>query len=177
MANAYSVSTINDSNIFGTGNCTNDRLIKIRTMANKDEKTIGFTCSAFDLLHTGHALMLKDAKQQCDILVVGLQTDPTLNRPDTKNKPVQSFIEREEMLKAVRYVDKIIHYATEDDLVRILKTLKPDVRTLGTDWKGEKYTGYELPIKIHWHTRDHPWSTTHLRKRVHDAELQKQAEK
>ena len=172
MDSVYSIDNTSDSNIFGTGNCTVERLTEIRTITNNG-KTIGFTCSAFDLLHTGHALMLKDAKKHCDILVVGLQTDPTLNRPDTKNKPVQSFIEREEMLKAIRYVDKIVHYATESDLIRILKTLKPDVRTLGTDWKDKHFTGYELAIKIHWHSRDHPWSTTHLRQRVHQAETLK----
>jgi len=172
MDSPYLVAS-DELNIFGTENCTSELLEQIRRKASNEDQIIGFTCSAFDLLHTGHALMLKDAKEQCDILVVGLQTDPSLNRPNTKNKPVQSFIEREEMLQAIRYVDEIIYYATEDDLVNILKTLKPDVRTLGTDWQGKHYTGHELEIKIHWHERDHPWSTSHLRQRVHQAEAQK----
>ena len=175
MQSDYSVGTASESNIFGTSQgCTNEELEAIRQTQNASEnKRLGFTCSAFDLLHTGHALMLKDARDHCDFLVVGLHTDPTLNRPDTKNKPVQSFIEREEMIKAIRYVDMVVHYATEDDLIHILKTLKPDVRILGTDWKGKSYTGCELPIEIYWHERDHPWSTTHLRQRVHAAEVEK----
>lgn len=171
MTSSYSVSSVHNANIFGTGNCTVENISRIR--ATSGRKRIGFTCSCFDLFHTGHALMLKDAKAQCDILVVGLQTDPTLNRPDTKNKPIQSFEEREEMLKAIRYVDEIIHYATEDDLLQILSNLKPNVRILGTDWKDKNYTGCELPIEIHWHLRDHPWSTTALRQRVHKAESEK----
>ena len=97
-------------------------------------KKIGFTCSCFDLLHTGHVIMLKDAKDQCDILVVGLQTDPTLDRPDTKNKPVQDFEERNIMINAIRYVDKVVKYSTETDLQMMLKTLAPDIRILNLYW-------------------------------------------
>ena len=136
-------------------------------------KKIGFTCSCFDLLHTGHVIMLKDAKDQCDILVVGLQTDPTLDRPDTKNKPVQDFEERNIMINAIRYVDKVVKYSTETDLQMMLKTLAPDIRILGTDWKNKTYTGHELNIPIYWHTRNHGWSTTNLRNRVYECEVKK----
>ena len=81
---------------------------------------VGFTCSTFDLFHAGHIMMLKEAKTQCDHLIVGLQTDPTIDRPDTKNKPVQSVFERYEQLKACKYIDEILVYETEDDLVNIL---------------------------------------------------------
>jgi glycerol-3-phosphate cytidylyltransferase len=132
-------------------------------------KTIGFCCSAFDILHCGHILMLEDAKRQCDILVVGLHTNPTLDRAN-KNKPIQEYEEREIQIKGCRYVDEVIQYATEDDLMNILCTLKPDVRILGTDWKDKRYTGCDLSIPIHWHNRDHNWSTTYLRQRIYEAE-------
>ena len=132
-------------------------------------KRLGFTCSCFDILHCGHALMLQDAKEQCDVLIVGLQTDPTLDRSDTKNAPIQSLEERQIMISAIKYVDEVIIYATEDDLLHLLQLLQPDVRVLGTDWKGKEYTGYQLPITIHWHNRNHGWSTTNLRRRIYDA--------
>ncbi len=132
-------------------------------------KVIGFTCSAFDLLHCGHVLMLQDCKSKCDILVIGLHTDPTLDR-DSKNKPIQEYEEREIQIKGSKYVDEVIKYSTEEDLYNILKTLNPDVRILGTDWKGKMFTGSDLDISIHWHDRFHDWSTSYLRKRVYDAE-------
>ena len=130
-----------------------------------DGKRIVFCCSSFDILHCGHILMLEDCKRQGDVLVVGLHTDPTLDRK-SKNRPIQEYEEREIQIKGCRYVDEVIKYATEEDLHRMLIELNPDVRVLGTDWKGKKYTGYELPIKIHWHERSHNWSTTYLRERV-----------
>ena len=135
------------------------------------DKRIGFTCSCFDLLHAGHCLMLKDCKDQCDVLIVGLQTDPTLDRKN-KNKPVQSYEERWVTINSIKYVDEVIRYATEDDLLSILRYLNPDVRILGSDWKDKPFTGQELPIQIHWHDRDHDWSTSGLRKRVVKAELE-----
>jgi glycerol-3-phosphate cytidylyltransferase len=137
-------------------------------------KKIGFTCSCFDLLHSGHVIMLNDAKSQCDILVVGLQTDPTIDRPLEKNKPVQDFQERKIMINGIKYVDYVIEYTTEAELYEILKELNPDVRIIGTDWQGKKYTGHDLPIKIHWHVRNHNYSTTDLRKRVYLVEKNKQ---
>ena len=144
------------------------------------KQKIGFTCSTFDLFHAGHYLMLKDAKEQCDILIVGLQTDPTLDeeyRMETggknKNKPIQSFEERKIQIEGCKYVDHVIPYSTEEDLLKILKELTPDIRILGSDWKGKQYTGHELGISIHWHNRDHDYSTSNLRKRVYLGEKDK----
>lgn len=136
-------------------------------------KRIGIVASCFDLLHTGHLIMLQDAKQQCDVLVVCLQTDPTIDRPH-KNKPVQQFVERETMINAVRYIDEVIVYTTEYDYYNILKYLNPEIRILGSDWKGKKYTGYDLvDIPIHFHARTHSYSTSNLRKRIFEAESAK----
>lgn len=132
-------------------------------------KKIGFTCSCFDLLHCGHCIMLEDCKNQCDILIVGLQTDPTLDRK-TKNKPVQSFEERQIMINSIKFVDDVIEYSTEAELEELLKLLNPDVRIIGSDWRGKNYTGYLLPITIHWHERNHSWSTSGLRERVYENE-------
>ena len=127
---------------------------------------IGFTCSCFDLLHTGHVLMLKDAKQQCDYLVVGLQTDPTIDRPDTKNKPIQTYEERYIQLEAIKYVDEILKYNTEKDLFEMLRLLRPNVRILGSDYEGKYFTGSELNIPIYYHNRNHNFSSTNLRKKI-----------
>lgn len=136
-------------------------------------KRIGFTASCFDLLHAGHVLMLADAAAHCDQLVVALQTDPTIDRPYSKNQPVQSYEERELMLRSIRHVDAIVKYATEADLLQILERLQPDVRILGTDYVGQRFTGDALPIPIHWHRREHDYSTTRLRERIYAAELAK----
>src|SRR3990167_242540 len=104
----------------------------------------GFTASAFDFLHAGHIVMLEEAKTQCDYLVVGLQTDPTIDRPE-KSKPVQSVLERWIQLRGCRYVDEIIPYDTEQDLVNLLLILKPDVRIIGSEYKERHFTGDELP--------------------------------
>ena len=127
---------------------------------------IGFTCSCFDLLHAGHILMLKDAKEQCDKLIVGLQTDPSIDRPLTKNKPIQSLKERKIQLEAVRYVDDIFVYETESDLVDLLKLVKPDVRILGSDYKDKSFTGDDLNIPIYYHERNHNYSSTNIRKKL-----------
>ena len=128
--------------------------------------TIGFTCSCFDLLHAGHILMLQDAKRHCDELIVGLQTDPTIDRPDTKNKPIQSLEERQIQLEAVRYVDEVFTYDTEEDLYKKLLDINPDVRILGSDYIGKSFTGDDLDIKIYYHDRNHNYSTTNLRKKI-----------
>ena len=127
---------------------------------------IGFTCSCFDLLHAGHILMLKDAKEQCDKLIVGLQTDPTLDRPE-KNKPIQSYEERLIQLEAVKYIDDVIKYETEEDLLQLLKLMRPNVRILGSDYQdGRYYTGMELNIPIHYHERNHGYSSSRLREKI-----------
>tara|TARA_B110001469_G_scaffold71676_1_gene68126 strand:+ start:273 stop:737 length:465 start_codon:yes stop_codon:yes gene_type:complete len=149
-------------------------LNKIKELKTKyKNKKIGFTCSCFDLLHCGHCIMLEDCKTQCDILIIGLQTDPTIDRKD-KNKPIQEYEERKIMIESIKYVDDIIEYNTEVELLEILKELQPDVRIIGTDWKGKKYTGCELPINMYWHKRNHEWSTSNLRRRVFKGELSKQ---
>ena len=137
-------------------------------MIIKDGKKIkvGFTASAFDLLHAGHILMLKEAKTQCDYLVVGLQVDPTLDRPE-KNKPIQSITERYIQLDAVKYVDEIIVYSTEDDLLQILRSFSIDVRIIGEDYKGKSFTGHDLGIHdIYYNSRKHDYSSSNLRTRI-----------
>ena len=135
-----------------------------------DVGTIGFTCGAFDVLHTGHVLMLEEAKSKCDYLVVGVQSNPNLDRPD-KNKPVQSLEERILTVKALRYVDDIVLYDTEAELVELLTELNPDIRILGADWAGKEYTGHDLDIPAHFNKRDHNWSSSSLRRRIFIAEL------
>ncbi|MBK26044.1 MAG: glycerol-3-phosphate cytidylyltransferase [Halobacteriovorax sp.] len=133
---------------------------------------VGFTCGAFDLFHTGHALMLEEAKAQCDYLIVGVQSDPSVDRYN-KNKPVQSYEERIIMVKSIRFVDETVLYDTEDDLIELLKRINPDVRILGADWEHKKFTGHELPIECYFNSRSHNWSTTNLRKRIYIAEASK----
>ncbi len=128
--------------------------------------TVGFTCSCFDLLHAGHILMLQDAKSRCDKLIVGLQTDPTIDRPDTKNKPIQSLEERRIQLEAVKYVDEVFTYDTEEDLYKKLLDINPDVRILGSDYIGKSFTGDDLDIEIYYHKRNHNYSTTNLREKI-----------
>ena len=127
--------------------------------------TIGFTCSCFDLLHAGHILMLEDARKRCDRLIVGLQSDPTIDRPE-KNKPIQSLEEREIQLKAVKYISEVFIYDTEEDLYKKLLDIKPDVRILGSDYIGKSFTGDDLDIDIHYHERKHNYSSTNLRGKI-----------
>ena len=130
---------------------------------------VGFTCSTFDLLHAGHIQMLREAKEQCDYLIVGLQTDPTIDRPE-KNKPIQTLVERYTQLKAVGYVDEIIPYATEQDLEDILSMYHIDVRVLGVEYKDKDFTGKSIcqkrGIDLYFNKRDHRFSSSDLRKRV-----------
>lgn len=130
---------------------------------------IGFTCSTFDLLHAGHVTMLKEAKRNCDYLIVGLQSDPTIDRPE-KNEPVQTIVERQIQLEAVKYVDEIVVYNTEADLVDLLLTLPIDVRIIGEEYKGKDFTGKGIEdIEIVYNSRKHSFSSTSLRKRVINA--------
>ena len=131
---------------------------------------IGFTCSTFDLLHAGHIGMLREAKANCDVLIVGLQSDPTIDRPDTKNKPIQTMVERYAQLNALKFVDEIVPYQTEQDLIDILELFQLDVRFLGDEYKEKEFTGKDVcrkrGIELHFNKRDHRFSTTDLRKRV-----------
>jgi glycerol-3-phosphate cytidylyltransferase len=138
------------------------------------EKKVGITFSTFDLLHAGHIAMLSEAKKHCDYLIAALQTDPTIDRPNTKNKPVQSIVERQIQLQAVRYVDEIVVYQTEKDLEDILLTLPINVRILGVEYEGKEFTGRDIcfkrNIELVYNGRDHSFSSSNLRKRVSEAE-------
>lgn len=137
---------------------------------------IGITFSAFDLLHAGHIKMLEEAKRQCNYLICGLQTDPTLDRPE-KNKPIQTVVERYIQLKACTYVDEIVPYATEQDLEDILRSFKIDVRILGDEYQDKNFTGRtyceEKGIALYFNTRNHRFSSSGLRKEVAEKELSK----
>jgi glycerol-3-phosphate cytidylyltransferase len=139
-----------------------------------DGKKIGIVFSTFDLLHAGQVAMLSEAKNHCDYLIAGLQTDPTIDRPDTKNKPIQSIVERQITVSATRYVDEIVVYQTEADLCDILLTLPIDVRILGVEYEGKEFTGKDICMKrgieIVYNGRDHSFSSSSLRKRVAEAE-------
>lgn len=130
-----------------------------------DGKKVGIVFSCFDLFHAGHVLMLKEAKQQCDYLIVGLQTDPTIDRPE-KNKPVQSIFERFVQVSACKYVDEVVVYATEKDLVDVLNSYPIDVRILGIEYQNKNFTGKELDIPVYFNSRSHSFSSTELRQRI-----------
>lgn len=142
-----------------------------------DGKKIGITFSTFDMLHAGHIAMLSEAKNHCDYLIAGLQTDPTIDRPDTKNKPVQSIVERQIQLAACRYVDEVVVYQTEQDLIDLLLILPLDVRVLGVEYEQSEYTGKRegsmRGIESIFNRRDHSFSSSSLRKRVVQAEQTK----
>jgi glycerol-3-phosphate cytidylyltransferase len=134
---------------------------------------VGFTASAFDLLHAGHVQMLRDAKEQCDYLIAGLQVDPSIDRPN-KNTPVQSVVERYTQLKAVSYVDEIIPYVTETDLEDILSMYHIDVRILGEEYREKDFTGKDIckkrGIQLFFNKREHRFSSSDLRQRVAERE-------
>lgn len=137
---------------------------------------VGFTCGAFDILHTGHALMLEEARSVCDHLIVAVQSDPSIDRLE-KNRPIQSYDERIIMVKSIKFVDRVVLYDTEEDLVNLLKMIKPDVRILGADHKGKNFTGHDMEnITFYFNTRDHDYSTSNLRERVYNAEIKKREE-
>ena len=151
------------------------RLNEIRNQGKK----IGITFSTFDLLHAGHIAMLAEAKNHCDYLIAGLQTDPTIDRPDTKNKPVQSIVERQLALSGCRFIDDIVVYETEQDLVDLILTLPIDVRILGVEYEDTNFTGRNegagRQIYHVFNRRDHSFSSSSLRKRVAQAENAKAA--
>jgi glycerol-3-phosphate cytidylyltransferase len=149
---------------------------KVKSLKAKGLK-IGITFSTFDMLHAGHIAMLSEAKNHCDYLIAGLQTDPTIDRPDTKNKPIQSIVERQIQLAATRYVDEVVIYQTEQDLVDLLLILPLDVRILGVEYQYEEFTGkhecMHRGIELIYNGRDHSFSSSSLRKRVAHAETTK----
>lgn len=135
---------------------------------------IGFNCSTFDFFHAGHVTMLKEEKRHCDWLIVALQTDPTIDRPDTKNSPVQSVYERFVQVVGCKYVDEVLVYSTEDELMNILQTQHIHVRFLGDEYKSKDFTGKQWcldnGIELHYHQREHPYSSSGLRYRTYLAE-------
>jgi glycerol-3-phosphate cytidylyltransferase len=142
-------------------------------------KTIGITFSTFDLFHAGHIAMLSEAKNHCDYLIAGLQTDPTIDRPDSKNPPVQSLLERQIQVSACRFVDEIVVYQTEKDLEDILLTLPIDVRILGVEYANKDFSGLvvcqQRGIELVFNGRDHSFSSSNLRERVWQAENAKRS--
>ena len=134
--------------------------------------TVGFVASCFDLFHAGHIMMLKEAKHQCDYLIVGLQVDPTLDRPE-KNRPVQSIFERFTQVEACRYVDEIVIYSTEKDLMDVLQSYPITLRIIGEEYMHKSFTGKELDIPIYYNKRKHSFSTSELRQRVMQSEKAK----
>ena len=126
---------------------------------------IGFTCGAFDLLHAGHVVMLKEARKNCDWLVVGLQTAPSIDRQD-KNKPIQSVYERYVQLSGVKFVDEIIPYDTEQSLVDLLQSQEIDIRFIGEDYRDREFTGSDLPIEVFYTSRQHSFSSSSLRNKI-----------
>ena len=152
---------------------------KVKELKEQGKK-IGITFSQFDLLHAGHIAMLAEAKNHCDYLIAGLQTNASIDRPDTKNPPIQSIVERQIQLAACRYVDEVVVYSTEQDLVDLLLILPVDVRILGVEYADKEFTGKsecELrSIDIVFNGRDHSFSSSSLRKRVYDSETKKRGQ-
>lgn len=141
----------------------------------QEGKRIGIVFSQFDILHAGHIAMLSEAKNHCDYLIAALQTDATIDRPDTKNKPIQSIVERQIQLSATRFVDEIVVYQTEKDVEDLLLILPVDVRILGVEYKNQDFTGKDIcnkrNIEIIYNGRDHSFSSSSLRKRVAEAHI------
>ena len=140
-------------------------------------KKIGVTFSTFDLLHPGHILMLQDCKTVCDHLIIGIQSDPTIDRKDKNDKyskisgkpkksPIQTLEERLMMIKSIKFVDEVFIYDTEQDLYDWLSNNKWDVRILGSDWEGKNFTGHDIEGEIYFHKRGHDWSSTAFRERL-----------
>ena len=143
----------------------------------EDGLKVGITFSTFDLFHAGHVAMLSEAKNHCDYLIAALQTDPTIDRPDSKNPPIQSIVERQIQLSTNRNVDEVVIYQTEKDLEDLLLILPIDVRILGVEYADKDFTGKEICMKrgieIVYNGRDHSFSSSSLRKRVVEAESKK----
>ena len=140
----------------------------------KDCGRIGITCSTFDLLHAGHVVMLEEAKRHCDYLIAALQVDPTFDR-ESKNKPIQSIVERQIQLAAIKYVDEIVMYSTESELEDLFLTLPLNVRILGTEYRDKEFTAKQIcldrNIELFYNVRDHSFSSTSLRKRIQQTQI------
>ena len=143
----------------------------------QDGLKVGVVFSSFDLFHAGHVAMLSEAKNHCDYLIAALQTDPTIDRPDSKNPPIQTIVERQIQVSTNRNVDEVVVYQTEKDLEDLLLILPIDVRILGVEYKDKDFTGKDICLKrgieIVYNGRDHSFSSSSLRKRVAEAEGKK----
>ena len=136
-------------------------------------KKIGYVCSSFDCLHAGHIAMLAESKTYCDFLIVGLLSDPTIDRPKTKNKPIQSMFERWVQLQGVSYIDLVFPFESEQDLYDSLLLIRPDIRFVGEEYKGINFNGSDLDIEIYYNKRQHSFSTTELRQRIVNSVVEK----
>lgn len=134
--------------------------------------TIGLIAGAFDIIHPGYIDMFEEAHNNCDILVIALHDDPTIERPE-KLKPILSYDDRCKILSSIKYIDRIYPYDTEEDLINLIKTVKPDIRFLGDDYKGKKYTCDDLGIETFFFNRNHGWSTTKFKKLIYNQIKQK----
>ncbi len=144
----------------------------------RDHKIIGFTASTFDLMHAGHVIMLEEAAAQCDYLIVGLLTDPTRDRPDSKNRPVQTSWERWLQADAIEAIDEIIPFDTEEDLETMIKVLKPNLRFVGDEYEGKEHTGWDIKTTvIIYNKRDHNYGSTQLRDKIYEQEKGKKPKK
>lgn len=130
----------------------------------------GLIAGNFDIIHPGYVRYFKDAKEHCDHLIIALHEDPTIERPN-KSKPILSKEERTEILLAIKYIDEVVYYNTEEELWELLSKIRPQVRILGSDYRGKKFTGDDLGIPVHFHKRDHNWSTTRFKDLITDQVL------
>jgi len=138
-------------------------------MIDEKNQKVGITCGSFDLIHAGYIRMFKDAKQSaCGKLIVALQTDPTLDRPE-KNKCIQPASNRIEILESIKYVDEVVLYDTEQSLYELLDSIDYDVRILGTDYKDRDYTGKDLDPEVYYHNRNHDISTSKIKRAIYDS--------
>ena len=133
--------------------------------ANPDRPIVGFTAGNFDILHYGYTVTFEEAKRHCDKFIVFLQQDPSATR-NTKYKPIVPYYERYKNLMAVRYIDEIYMYQTEEELLDLIQFFKPDVRILGEDYIDTPFTGDDLPPRVVYTTRSHEWSTTKMKNRI-----------
>lgn len=148
--------------------------LEIIERERKAGRKIGMTFSTFDVCHSGHIAMLAECKAHCDFLVVGLLSDPTIDRPTTKNKPIQSLFERWVQVQAISYIDLLFPFESEADLRDSLLVIRPDIRFAGEEYRDTDYTAKDLGIEMFFNTRKHSFSTSELRQRIADAALAKQ---
>jgi glycerol-3-phosphate cytidylyltransferase len=135
-------------------------------MSKKYKK--GIVAGNFDIIHPGYIDMFRECSETCDEFIILLHTDPSIERPNDKLKPILSIEDRFKILFSLRYVSNVYTYTYEKDLVELIQTVNPDVRFLGDDYIDKNFTGMELEIPIHYINRSHGWSTTKLKKLIHD---------